>query len=95
LSGVVMPGTIMKYEIWFKNTGNTPITSYTLTDPLQNSTYVAGSSKLNGTISVTPSYIGNILTRWCNATNTALNGQIVCPLQPGANGTIVFNVTIN
>ncbi len=94
LSGVVIPGTIIKYEIWFKNTGNAPIASYTLTDPLQNSTYVAGSSKLNGTISVTPSYIGNILTRWCNATNTALNGQIVCPLQPGANGTIVFDALV-
>lgn len=95
LSGVVMPGTIMKYEIWFKNTSNTPITSYTLTDPLQNSTYVPGSSRLNGTIAITPSYVGNILTRWCNSTNTALNGQTVCPLQPGANGTIVFDVIIN
>ena len=95
LSGVVMPGTIMKYEIWFKNTGNTPITSYTLSDPLQNSTYVAGSSRLNGAITITPSYVGNILTRWCNSTNTALNGQTVCPLQPGANGTIVFDVIIN
>jgi uncharacterized repeat protein (TIGR01451 family) len=95
LSGSVIPGTIIKYEIGFKNIGNAPISSYTLTDPLQNSTYVAWSSRLNGSISITPSYIGNTLTRWCNSTNTALNGQIVCPLQPWANGTIVFDVLVN
>jgi uncharacterized repeat protein (TIGR01451 family) len=41
LSGSVIPGTIIKYEIGFKNTGNAPLSSYILNDPLQNSTYVA------------------------------------------------------
>jgi hypothetical protein len=62
---------------------------------LQNSTYVAWSSKLNGNISITPSYIGNTLIRWCNSTNTALNGQTVCPLQPWVSGTIIFDVLVN
>lgn len=95
LSGSVIPGTIIKYEIGFKNTGNAPISSYILNDPLQNSTYVAWSSKLNGNISITPSYIGNTLIRWCNSTNTALNGQTVCPLQPWVSGTIIFDVLVN
>jgi uncharacterized repeat protein (TIGR01451 family) len=95
LSGAVVPGTVIKYEIGFKNTGNTPINSYMLTDPLQSSTYVAGSSRLNNSILITPSYISNLLTRWCNTTNTALNGQTVCPLQAWASGTIVFDVLVN
>lgn len=95
LSGAVIPGTVIKYEIGFKNTGNTPINSYTLTDPLQSSTYVAGSSRLNNSILITPSYVANLLTRWCNSTNTALNGQTVCPLQAWASGTIVFDVLVN
>ncbi len=95
LSGAVIPGTVIKYEIGFKNTGNTPINSYMLTDPLQSSTYVAGSSRLNNSILITPSYVSNLLTRWCNTTNTALNGQTVCPLQAWASGTIVFDVLVN
>jgi uncharacterized repeat protein (TIGR01451 family) len=95
LSWSVIPGTVIKYEIGFRNTGNAPISSYTLTDPLQNSTYVAGSSRLNNSILITPAYIGNLLTRWCNSTNTALNGQTVCPLLPWTSGTIVFDVLVN
>lgn len=95
LSGSVMPGTVIKYEIGFKNAGNSPISSYILTDPLQSSTYVAGSSRLNNSIVITPSYISNLLTRWCNSTNTALNGQMVCPLKAWASGTIVFDVLVN
>jgi uncharacterized repeat protein (TIGR01451 family) len=95
LSGSVIAGTTIRYEIGFRNTGNAPISSYTLTDPLQNSTYVAWSSRLNNTILITPSYIGTTLTRWCNTTNTALNGQTVCPLLPWTSGTIVFDVLVN
>jgi uncharacterized repeat protein (TIGR01451 family) len=84
----VISGAIITYEISFKNTGNTPISSYTLTDPLQHSSYVAGSSRLNGNIIVTPAYASNLLTRWCASTNTALNGQTVCPLQPWATWSI-------
>lgn len=95
VSGAVIPGTVMRYQIGFKNTGTAPISSYTITDPLQYSSYVAWSSRLNNTISVTPSYGGTTLTRWCNSTNTALNGQTVCPLQPGASWTLTFDVLVN
>ena len=95
LSWSVIPWSIIKYEIWFRNTWNSPINAYSLTDPLQNSTYIAGSSRLNNVVSITPSYVSNLLTRWCNNTNTALNWQVVCPLQPWASGTIVFDVLVN
>jgi uncharacterized repeat protein (TIGR01451 family) len=95
LSGTVKPWGIVTYEIDFKNTGNSPITSYLLSDPLQNSTYVVGSSRLNGTVLLTPTVTpNNIITRWCRGTDTTLNNQPVCPLQVWVNGILTFDVKV-
>lgn len=96
VSGSIDSWSLITYRIEFRNTWNTPITSYTISDNLPSTIqYVPNTARLNGTIFVNPTILGNLLTRWCNiAGNISLNGQSVCPLQSGMSGFITFDALV-
>lgn len=91
-SGPVSPGQALSYTISVPNTGTANSAGTTLADPIPAGvTYVAGSTKLNGTP------VADV----AGAMPYAASAQINSPTRPagqvnaGETATITFNVTVN
>ena len=86
-AGIVDPGDTLRYTITVTNTGATPATGVVITDPIPaNTTYVAGSPRLNGAVAG---------TSYTPFTLTADYGSTYGNLAVGATATLTFDVTVN
>jgi uncharacterized repeat protein (TIGR01451 family) len=91
-SGAVEPGTVLTYTIAVPNTGVLAATGVTLTDQIPaNTTYVAGSTALNGT--PVPDVAGAF--PYATATQIHSPGAFDGVIAPGATAIVTFKVKVD
>ena len=99
-TAVVMAGDVLRYTITVKNIGTENATGVTLTDAIPNfTTYVAGSTRLNGNLVADPAtgvsalQNGMLINATENTTPGAMRADATTT--PGNVATVTFDVRIN
>jgi len=94
----LMSWSIVTYTFRIRNTDQWTISAYTLIDVLPSGQqYIPNTTKINWVSSTTynPTSSNNILTRWCALNQyTQLNSTALCPLTPGADVLLSFDVQV-